>query len=93
MTDWLSALKPLSNLWIWESKACVWICRGTNVRYRARVRWEGYQRYNLVGPPTRSYRVALIRMAKEFATGRYKRGDVIMTADYYDPVQVCELTR
>jgi hypothetical protein len=33
-------------------------------------------------------------MAKAFADDRhnfYNRADVIMTADWYDPVQICEL--
>lgn len=70
------------------------ICTGTNVRYRARTRWHGFQRYELVGKPTRSYKVAIMRMARAFADNRnVKRADVIMTADYYDPVQLCELVR
>lgn len=69
------------------------ICRGVNVQYRARARWPGYHRYQLIGKPTRSYKVALRRMADAFATGKYKRADVLMSADYYDPVMLCELVR
>jgi hypothetical protein len=33
-------------------------------------------------------------MSAAFAANRnYKRADVIMWADYYDPVQLCELVR
>jgi hypothetical protein len=32
-----------------------------------------------------------MRMAAEFAKGFYHRADVLYTADWYDPVQVCEL--
>ena len=71
----------------------LWICTGTGKRYRARVRYEGMRTYKLLGPPTKSYRVALMRVATEFATDRYKRGDVIMTADYYEPIQICELVK
>ena len=70
------------------------ICTGSNTRYRARTRWSGYQRYQLVGKPTRSYKVAVMRMAKAFASDRnVTRADVLMIADYYAPVQMCELTR
>ncbi len=69
------------------------ICRGVNTRYQARVRFEGFQRYTLVGKPTKSSRVALRRLAEKFATGKYKRGDVIMWAEYYDPEQIYELVR
>lgn len=71
----------------------IWICTGTGVRYYARVRWHGYQKYQLVGNPTKSYHVALVRLAREFATGKYKRGDVLMSSDYYEPIPVCELVR
>ncbi len=70
------------------------ICTGSGKRYRARTRWYGYRRYDLVGNPTHSYHVALMRMVKAFESSQnIKRADVIMTADYYDPIQVCELTR
>ncbi|KKM97453.1 hypothetical protein LCGC14_1167770 [marine sediment metagenome] len=67
------------------------ICGGVGKRYQARVRLRGYRRYELVGKPTKSYRVAVRRMAAAFVEHRYQRGDVLMWADYYDPVQLCEL--
>ena len=78
-----------------HTAACgVHIWRGTGVRYRARTRWQGYRRYDSVGGWTRSYPVAIKRMAKAFADNRnVKRADVVMIADYYDPVQLCELVR
>ena len=71
------------------------ICGGTNVRYQARGRLQGQRKlYTLIGKPTKSYRVAVMRMAAAFAEfDGYKRADVIMTADYYDPSQLCELVR
>ena len=70
------------------------ICTGSNQRYLARTRWHGYQRYRPVGKPTRSYKVAVMRMARAFVDDQTaKRADVIMWADYYDPVKMCELTR
>lgn len=69
------------------------LCGGTNVRYVVRVRYSGVRRYDAVGKPTRSYRAAFRRLARAFENQNYKRGDVLMTADYYDPVQIVEMTR
>ena len=70
------------------------ICRGTNTEYQARARWPGYRRYELIGKPTTSYRMALRRMADAFASNsNYKRAEVLMEADYYDPHVLCELVR
>ena len=69
------------------------ICRGTNMQYQARAHWPGDRTYQCVGKPTRSYKVALRRMADAFATREYNRADVLMWADYYDPVMLCELVR
>lgn len=72
---------------------CIAICTGINKRYQARARWEGYRRYQLIGKPTKSYRVAVRRMADAFAGGQYKHADVVMWADYYAPEMMCELVR
>lgn len=70
------------------------VCTGSNTRYRARTRWHGFRRYQLVGKWSRSYKVAVMRMARAFAADRtVKRADVLMIADYYDPVKMCELVR
>jgi len=69
------------------------ICSGTNPRYLARARWPGERKYELVGKPTSSYKKALYDMTRAFATGTYKRADVIYTTDYYDPVVICELVK
>ncbi len=69
------------------------ICGGVNTRYQGRVRFEGYRRYDLVGKPSKSYKVAFRRMIKAFAEGDYKRADVIFWADYYDPEVLCEIVR
>ena len=69
------------------------ICGGVGTQYQARGRWHGYRFWDPVGKPTKSYRVAVRRMAAAFSTGDYKRVDVIMWAEYYDPVQMCELVR
>ncbi len=69
------------------------ICGGVGRRFHARVRPEGNRRWIVVGKPTKSYRVAVRRMAAAFAQDHCKRGDVIMTAEYYDPVELCEIVR
>lgn len=76
-----------------EGKAVGHVCRATGTRYQARAQWEGHRRYQLIGKPTKSYRVAVMRMAKAFAEGGYKRADVVMTADYYDARGMCELVQ
>lgn len=69
------------------------VCHGVNKRYQARAKLEGWRRWDRVGGPTKSYRVAVMRMAAAFADHKYKRADVVMTAEYYGPVQLCELVR
>ena len=69
------------------------ICGGVGNQYQARTRWHGYRRWDPVGKPTESYAVAVRRMAVAFSKGHCKRADVIMWAEYYDPVQLCELVR
>ncbi len=69
------------------------ICGGVNKRYRARVRSFGCRRWTLIGEPVQSYGFALQRMVEAFGEGGCHRADVIMWADYYDPVQLCELVR
>jgi len=74
----------------------LWICRPHNPRYQARARWPGYQKYQLIGKPTRSYRKALRNMADAFATGQYKRADILFfekPPSYYDPMVLCELVK
>jgi hypothetical protein len=69
------------------------ICSGVGTRYQARVRGYGCRRWQPCGKPTKSYATALRRMTEAFVRGGYKRGDVIMWADYYDPERLCELVR
>ena len=70
-----------------------WICTGSNNRYIARTRQHGYRLYKVVSKH-RSSRAAILAMAKAFAGGiDVKRADVLVEADWYDPVQICELVR
>lgn len=74
----------------------VTICQGTGTRYLARIRYYGHRRYIVLGQPSKSHKVALRRLAKAFAEDTqalYKRGDVLLMADYYDPEQLYELVR
>lgn len=70
------------------------ICGGVGKRYHVRVRERGMRRYRTVGKSTTSFRVAVRRLADAFVENHnYDRGDVLMTAEYYDPVQLCEMRR
>lgn len=72
----------------------VYINRPSSTRFVARVRAMGHRKYKCIGKPTVSHAVAIRRMAKEFSSSnRWKRGDVLIIADYYDPQQLCELVR
>lgn len=76
-----------------EGGSGIWICRGVNVQYLARVRYFGRRNYILLGDWTRSRRKALRELGKAFGTRHYKRGDVLMIADYYDPVPIYEVVQ
>jgi hypothetical protein len=72
----------------------VWINRPSSTRFQARVRPRGHRKYRLVGKPSRSFLVALKALTNTFGkSSYYKRGDVICTADYYDPIVCCEIVR
>lgn len=72
----------------------VHINRPSSTRYVARVRGRGCRKYTVLGRPCMTFAAAFKRMAAEFAVNRHwKRGDVIVVADYYDPVLVAEAVR
>ncbi|MFM7010619.1 MAG: hypothetical protein ACKO0Z_15040 [Betaproteobacteria bacterium] len=71
----------------------VHINRPSSTRYIARVREPGAREYKLVSGNLKRYSSAVRVMAMAFTSGNYKRGDVIMVADYYDPVIVTEIVR
>ena len=68
------------------------ICRGTNVRYLARARRYKAQMYTLLGGASRSRAVAWKRLGEAMMTNNYKQGDLLLLADYYDPVQLYKVT-
>jgi len=70
------------------------ICNGTNIRYHVRIRRRGERRYSNVGAPVRTFYTAARRLAGRIAQDyQIDRGQVLMTADYYDPVIICEMRR
>ncbi len=69
------------------------ICGGVGRRYRARVRLYGHRRYQLLGKRTRSKRVAMRLLADAMLSTSYKRGDVLIMDEYYDPVPIVEMVR
>lgn len=68
------------------------INRGTNRRFIAQVRPGGMHRWSTVYE-TRSYILAVKKMAERFAQHDYKRGRVLFESDYYDPIVVTEMSR
>ena len=76
-----------------EPKTCGAICGGTNTQFWARGRHKYWRKYRVIGKPTRSYPTAVRRMTEAFIKQRLQRVEVLMTADYYDPVMLCELVR
>lgn len=62
-------------------------------RYACRVRAEGHRKWvSLHGYHRNSWRAAE-RLSRVFGCGGYKRGQVLMLAEYYEPVVVVELVR
>ncbi len=76
------------------TNVAVHINRPSSTRFVARVRARGNRKYTVLGKPTKRLEPALRRVAT--AMGRtwvWKRGDVLMVADYYDPVLMAEIIR
>lgn len=72
----------------------VHINRPSSTRYIARVRGRGCRKYTILGRPCMTFAIAFKRMARKFAEDRHwKRGDVLLVADYYDPEQIAEAVR
>lgn len=69
------------------------ICVATGQTFIARVRRVGCRKYDVLGKPTKIRGVAVSRMADAMATGNFKRGDVLLCADYYDPLPVFEMVK
>jgi hypothetical protein len=70
------------------------IKRPVNPRFIARVRISGHRKYRVIGRNFKSEKSAAKAMIKEFTSRfEYKRGDVLMVEDWYEPNQLLEVTR
>lgn len=69
------------------------INRPSSTRFIARVRLRGARNYKLVGKPFLAEEMAAKAMIKEFTKGLYYRGDVLLVADWYDPIVTMEMRR
>ena len=68
------------------------LCNGTGRYYVARDRLLGQRRWNVISRH-KTYPAAVKAMAKRFAQRAAARADVVLCADYYAPLQLCELVR
>lgn len=72
----------------------VHICRGVNRRYLGMVRATGCRKWIVAGPERRSKRRAVNDVLDKMLNSRsWKRGSVLFTADYYEPIAVLEINR
>ena len=71
----------------------VHINRGVGRRYAARVRLPGAKKWTVLPGFTKGYDAAFNKLAKAFVNQKWKRGQVIMLADYYDPIALVEMRR
>ena len=75
-----------------EEHLQIHVCRGTRRRYVAQVRQMGCRRWHTVGE-YRSRSEAFVVAAEKLNSTGWKRGRVLLTADYYDPVVVMEAVK
>ena len=71
----------------------VHIYRATGTRFIARSRLFGHRNWIASKREHKTYEAAVKEMVTLFLRGGIKRADVIMVADWYDPIQACELVR
>ena len=71
----------------------VHINRPSSSRFHAMVRRHGYRKWQAAGPGRKNRLDAIMDMARTFGGGDYKRGCVLLTADYYDPLPIVEMKR
>ena len=75
------------------SEASVHICRGVNRAFISQTRMTGHRKWTTVCRASDDYDKAVMSMAAAFCSSGAKRGRVLMTADYYDPVVIVEMHR
>lgn len=63
----------------------------TGTRFTAQVRRHGCRKWESVGPDRKAHETAIKDMTRAFCAGRYKRGRVLLVADWYDPVVITEM--
>ena len=71
----------------------VHINQGVNVQYAARVRKPHARKWTLVSELSPSRDTAFVKLSEHFVSEQWARGEVIMIADYYDPVPIVEMRR
>ncbi len=69
------------------------ICGGIGQMYVARWKPKGTRKWTVLGKPTKTQYTALNRVIKAAGKYDYERGDVLLIADYYDPIQVFEVVK
>lgn len=72
-----------------DGRIHIYVATGT--RFIGQVRRAGCRKWETAGAERKSCAVATADMARKFAAGRFKRGRVIMVADYYDPTVLVEM--
>jgi len=76
------------------SQPNIHVCTGTGKRYVGMVRIIGHKKWKPTGPRRKSCKKAADDMYREFMKSKnYKRGVVLMEADYYEPVGIIFINR
>lgn len=66
---------------------------GVNRKFLPRAKHAGAKNYTLLGKPCKYEHTAVRRLADAMIRQRFKRGDVLLYADYYDPIIIFEMVR
>lgn len=65
----------------------------SSTRFVCRVRMRGCRRWRVLPGNSKQLPRAINRLARVFASGKYKRGEVLVTADYYEPTTIMEMVK
>lgn len=71
----------------------IYIKRPIRPKFVARVREPGHHLYEVIGEFDTSKEAAMCLMSRFAGSDRFKRGDVLMIEDWYEPNQLMEVTR
>lgn len=69
------------------------INRPSSTRYVARVRQAGHRKWTVVGDSYQTQGEAVLGLAERFRYTMWKRGEVLITADCYDPTVIVKMSR